>query len=113
VIAKLFNGIIGAAESRIDREVLRSGNGGWRAGLGVRAARGTEQVGSAVEPNQALRLAKRRCDRCLRGVNRRASVHHAANRTTAIVRGGVTGLIGLVGAGSPVIVTDGGRMQGI
>src|SRR5258705_3839884 len=73
-IASLLNGGIGRGRSRIHGEVLGSGNERWRAGLGVRAGPGVEQVRGAVEPEHALRLLLRRRDRSLRRVNRAAAI---------------------------------------
>jgi hypothetical protein len=112
-MASLRNGIIRRSRSRTDREVVRSGNRRRRACLGVGAGSGTEEVRAAVEPNHARGIAIGCRDRRLRRVNWRAGMGYAADRTAAIMRGGLTGLIGLAGTRSTLIVTDSGRMQGI
>src|SRR5882757_9565171 len=112
-MASLRNGIIRRGRSRTDREVLRSGNGWWRAGLRVRAGSGTEQVRGAVEPNHARWIAIGRGDRRLRRVTRCAGMGNAADGTAAVMRGGLTGLVGLAGTRSTLIVTDSGRTKGV
>src|SRR5206468_608552 len=57
-----------------------------RAGLGVRAGPGAEQVRRAVEPEHALRLPIGRRYRRLRGLNGRAGISGAADGTAAVVR---------------------------
>src|SRR5258706_14596077 len=69
-IASLLNRGIGRGGSRTHREVLGSGNEGWRAGLGVRAGRGAQQVRGHVKPDHALRLLIERGHRGLRHIDR-------------------------------------------
>src|SRR5882724_11125277 len=88
----------------------------WRAGLGVRAGPGAEQVRGQVKPDHALRLLIERGDRGLRRLYRRAGMGDAADGTAAVMGAGLTGLIGLIvgliGGRSPV-VADRSRMKGI
>src|SRR5713101_658179 len=89
----------------------------WRAGLGVRAGPGAEQVRGAVEPEHALRLLIGRRDGGLRRLNRRAGMSGAAEGTAAIVGARLTGLIslivGLIRRGRSPVVTDRSRMEEI
>ncbi len=65
--------------------------------LGVGAGSGTEQVGGAVEPCHARRVAIEGRHRRLRRVDRRAGMGSAADGTAAIMRAGLAGLVGLAG----------------
>src|SRR5258706_15354145 len=85
----------GAATPR--RSEVWSGNGRWRASLGVRAGSGTEQVRRRVEPNHALGLVIGRRDGRLRRVDGRAGVKHTANRAASVMRAVLAGGICLTG----------------
>src|SRR5258706_6940802 len=104
---------MGRARGGARREVRGSGNERWRAGLGLRAGPGAEQVRGAIEPDHALWLPIGRRDRGLRRVNRRAGMGNAAEGTAAVMRACLTGLFVLAGVRNPAVVADRGRLQWI
>ena len=92
-----------AVAAPIIRVFGSSGNGGWRAGLCVRAGAGRESVRRELGPDHARGIAiERYRGRGLRHVDRHAGLQHAADRTAAVM-GAVGGLVGLAGSRSAAL----------
>ena len=84
-----------------------SGRLRWRAGLGVGAGSGAEQLRGTVEPDHARGLAIGRRDGGLRRVNQGTRMGDAADRTATIMGLGLAGLIALAGGRRIVVTNDG------